>query len=89
MVFLGASETYWPSLSHYKHPFLVLAGLVRKDERRRASRRSRGVTAAVGAALAVVIYKRDDVGEYVNHEYEHLQNRIHDLEKQLQHSKKA
>ena len=45
--------------------------------------------AVVGAALAVVIYKRDDVGEYVNHEYEHLQNRIHDLEKQLQHSKKS
>ena len=43
--------------------------------------------AVVGAALAVVIYKRDDVGEYVSHEYEHLQNRIHDLEKQLQHSK--
>ena len=41
----------------------------------------------MGAALAVVIYKRDDVGEYVSHEYEHLQNRIHDLEKQLQHSK--
>lgn len=45
--------------------------------------------AVVGAALAVVIYKRDDVGEYVSHEYEHLQKRIHDLEKQLQHSKKA
>jgi len=45
--------------------------------------------AVVGAALAVVIYKRDDVGGYVSHEYEHLQNRIHDLEKQLQHSKKA
>ena len=45
--------------------------------------------AVVGAALAVVIYKRDDVGEYVNHEYEHLQNRIHDLEKQLQHSIKS
>ncbi|MCH9677868.1 MAG: hypothetical protein K0U42_07370 [Actinomycetia bacterium] len=43
--------------------------------------------AVVGAALAVVIYKRDDVGGYVSHEYEHLQNRIHDLEKQLQHSK--
>ena len=43
--------------------------------------------AVVGDALAVVIYKRDDVGGYVSHEYEHLQNRIHDLEKQLQHSK--
>ena len=43
--------------------------------------------AVVGAALAVVIYKRDDVGGYGSHEYEHLQNRIHDLEKQLQHSK--
>ena len=45
--------------------------------------------AVVAAVVAVVIYKRDDVGEYVNHEYEHLQNRTHDLEKQLQHSKKA
>ena len=45
--------------------------------------------AVVAAVVAVVIYNRDDVGEYVNHEYEHLQNRIHDLEKQLQHSKKA
>ena len=45
--------------------------------------------AVVAAVVAVVIYKRDDVGEYINHEYEHLQNRIHDLEKQLQHSKKA
>ena len=45
--------------------------------------------AVVAAVVAVVIYKRDDVGEYVSHEYEHLQNRIHDLEKQLQHSKKA
>ena len=45
--------------------------------------------AVVGAALAIAIYKLDDVGEYVSHEYEHLQNRIHDLEKQLQHSKKA
>ena len=43
--------------------------------------------AVVAAVVAVVIYKRDDVGEYVNHEYEHLQNRIHDLEAQLQHSK--
>ena len=43
--------------------------------------------AVVAAVVAVVIYKRDDVGEYVSHEYEHLQNRIHDLEKQLQHSK--
>ena len=45
--------------------------------------------AVVGAALAVVIYKRDDVGEYVSHEYEHLQKRIHNLEEQLQHSKKV
>ena len=43
--------------------------------------------AVVAAVVAVVIYKRDDVGEYVSHEYEHLQNRIHDLEEQLQHSK--
>ena len=43
--------------------------------------------AVVAAVVAVVIYNRDDVGEYVSHEYEHLQNRIHDLEAQLQHSK--
>lgn len=43
--------------------------------------------AVVAAVVAVVIYKRDDVGGYVSHEYEHLQNRIHDLEAQLQHSK--
>jgi hypothetical protein len=54
-VFLGVSETYWPSLSHYKHPFLVFAGFVRKVEPRRASRRSRGVTAAVGAIAIVTM----------------------------------
>ena len=43
--------------------------------------------AVVAAVVAVVIYKREEVGGYVGHEYEHLQNRIHDLEKQLQHSK--
>jgi hypothetical protein len=55
VVFLGVSETYWPSLSHYKHPFLVFAGFVRKVEPRRASRRSRGVTAAVGAIAIVTM----------------------------------
>ena len=45
--------------------------------------------AVVAAVVAVVIYKRDDVGGYISHEYEHLQKQIHDLEKQLQHSKKA
>lgn len=54
-MFLGVSETYWPSLSHYKHPFLVFAGFVRKVEPRRASRRSRGVTAAVGAIAIVTM----------------------------------
>ena len=43
--------------------------------------------AVVAAVVAVVIYKRDDVGEYISHEYEHLQKQIHDLEAQLQHSK--
>ena len=43
--------------------------------------------AVVAAVVAVVIYKREEVGGYVSHEYEHLQNRIHDLEAQLQHSK--
>ena len=43
--------------------------------------------AVVAAVVAVVIYKRDDVGEYISHEYEYLQKQIHDLEAQLQHSK--
>ncbi len=29
--------------------------------------------AVVAAVVAVVIYKRDEVGGYVSHEYEHLQ----------------
>ena len=43
--------------------------------------------AVVAAVVAVVIYKRDDVGEYISHEYDHLQKQIHDLEAQLQGSK--
>lgn len=54
-MFLGASETYWPSLSHYKHPFLVFAGMVRKVEKRRSSRRRRGFTAAVGATAITLV----------------------------------
>ena len=54
-MFLGARETYWPSLSHYKHPFLVFPGVVRKVEQHRSSRRSRGLTAAVGAIAIVTV----------------------------------
>ena len=54
-MFLGASETYWPSLSRYKHPFLVFAGMVRKVEKRRSSRRRRGFTAAVGATAITLV----------------------------------
>jgi hypothetical protein len=43
--------------------------------------------AIVAAVVAVVVYKRDEVGGYVSHEYEHLQKQIHDLQAQLQHSK--
>jgi len=54
-VFVGARETYWPSLSHYKHPFLVFAGLVMRVEQRRSSRQSRRLTAAVGAIAIVTV----------------------------------
>lgn len=55
MVFLGARETYWPSLSHYKPPFMVFAGRVMRVEQRKSSRRSRGLTAAVGAIAIVTV----------------------------------
>jgi len=54
-VFVGARETYWPSLSHYKHPFLVFAGLVMGIKQRRSSRQSRRLTAAVGAIAMVTV----------------------------------
>ena len=54
-MFLGARETFWPSLLHYKHPFLVFAGLVMRVEQRKSSRRSRGLTAAVGAIAIVTV----------------------------------
>ena len=54
-MFVGARETYWPSLSHYKHPFLVFAGLVMRVEQRRSSRQSRRLTAAVGAIAIVTV----------------------------------
>ena len=54
-MFVGARETYWPSLSHYKHPFLVFAGLVMGIKQRRSSRQSRRLTAAVGAIAIVTV----------------------------------
>ena len=54
-MFLGARETYWPSLSHYKRPLLVFADPVMRVEQRRSSRRSRGLTAAVGAIAIVTV----------------------------------
>ena len=43
--------------------------------------------AVVAAVVTVVIYKRDDVGEYISHEYGNRQRQTHALAAQLQHSK--
>ena len=54
-MFVGARETYWPSLSHYKHRLMMLADCVRKVETRRPSRQSRGFVATVGAIAIVTV----------------------------------
>ena len=44
--------------------------------------------AAVAAVVAIAVYKRQEVSEFANHEYEHLQKQIHDLDMRIHASSK-